>query len=1235
MQEIEARINKALVGRSHELECFARQFDRVLEGEMGLSVVTGKPGTGKTFFVEHAAGLCNATYVNGKFKQYDQAQLVALAEIIEQIIRHILTLPTISLSNIRNDLRQRLGPDSGILLSICPYAETLLGEQRAIRADNLEQLQHRVRGAIGTFLEIASTALHPLIIFIDDLQWADTLSRSVIHALCTSGGDTLNLHLVLAHRDDEERADLDLVKLSKEAGGFVTLRDLSDKDSSLLIRSVFDSDIEHAEYLARILYGLTLGNPFKMSRVLRLFLRDGILFHSPAIRNWRIQLDRIASLNLPIDIEQLIREQVDGLTWEGKRLLELIACCGGVIRFEVLQALTATDDFLLHRQLEHMCQIPLLRKDALDTSSHTGHTYSVVHDIILKLILERLEPEQRSEIHFHIAVTLMDKKEKLSPSSRLNIAAHLLRVDRDVLKQNQSRKWTDELYQAGVAARQTTAVEQALAIFQCCAELTCAIGANENNSLAFSVRLALAECQSVCGQVNEAKSGFEALLAMYPDSENQIAVKREYIKLFAFAGDYEKVIEIGTGILAHLDFELNPRFLVAVLIESRLVFSLKKIGRLVSAPDITDQRLLYILETLSLLLPSANHVGGKILPLIILKMAILSARHGNSDYAPIAYASYAYVFFHVFKDHRRGKLLEDASLTLIDRCENTASKYVALCILGSITYHWTHSLQDTAVYLEQSIAEGEKADASLYSSYAITYTLITKYITGVPLSGLREFIKDCQTKQKRVEHYLATCVYDIFHDRMRLLERGSAATEGVFPEQLNEHERLYNDTIAQIDAMFSLQRLYLEGKMEQAYRLAEEIGPKVTLRKGLLLNVEILFFSILVRIAMHQVLSGAEEGRNRKLIKKHLRELRYWVRVYPGNHRARYLLAQAEYDALFASGKVSESLYREAMSLAEEQGNLSLEALANLLTAKFHGDSPKLSKFYSGEAARLFKQWGATYISDLVAGDMGLVVDNAPSLPVQRGSDHPAHQFRSQDILYHLGQVEEMDEDEGYMYLLNLLAQQGAVDYSAVLFEKSGEMFLKYDRRRDDQAQELQDLLNMNHVSSLPHKLIRYVARTETEIIINHDSPRDIFAQDAYIISREKLSLACLPIKHMGVSSGIIYLEKTGDEGLSDNLLPLVKGFLPSLLAKRTESREADLKGHILSSLDKRPLFTARELEVMKLLAEGLSNSEISKKLYISLGTVRNHLSSIYSKLEVDSRVKAVIRATELQIIQL
>jgi LuxR family maltose regulon positive regulatory protein len=55
-----------------------------------------------------------------------------------------------------------------------------------------------------------------------------------------------------------------------------------------------------------------------------------------------------------------------------------------------------------------------------------------------------------------------------------------------------------------------------------------------------------------------------------------------------------------------------------------------------------------------------------------------------------------------------------------------------------------------------------------------------------------------------------------------------------------------------------------------------------------------------------------------------------------------------------------------------------------------------------------------------------------------------------------------------------------------------------------------------------------------------------------------------------------------------------------------------------------------RELEVLRLIADGFSNAEIAQRLVIALGTVKRHINNIYGKLGVQSRTQAVARAREL-----
>ncbi|MGI8686414.1 MAG: LuxR C-terminal-related transcriptional regulator, partial [Acidimicrobiales bacterium] len=71
------------------------------------------------------------------------------------------------------------------------------------------------------------------------------------------------------------------------------------------------------------------------------------------------------------------------------------------------------------------------------------------------------------------------------------------------------------------------------------------------------------------------------------------------------------------------------------------------------------------------------------------------------------------------------------------------------------------------------------------------------------------------------------------------------------------------------------------------------------------------------------------------------------------------------------------------------------------------------------------------------------------------------------------------------------------------------------------------------------------------------------------------------------------------------------------------------------ASGDTEPLLTKREEEVLKLIADGASTPEVGAALFISIKTVRHHLSSIYDKLDSRDRTQAVLRAVRMGIIRL
>ena len=100
-----------------------------------------------------------------------------------------------------------------------------------------------------------------------------------------------------------------------------------------------------------------------------------------------------------------------------------------------------------------------------------------------------------------------------------------------------------------------------------------------------------------------------------------------------------------------------------------------------------------------------------------------------------------------------------------------------------------------------------------------------------------------------------------------------------------------------------------------------------------------------------------------------------------------------------------------------------------------------------------------------------------------------------------------------------------------------------------------------------------------------------------------------------------------------------MKGYISNLLATFEEissPHPSSLRLRSGQTLNPQPLLeplSERELELLRLIADGLSNQEIAQKLIIAVGTVKAHTASIYGKLDVHSRTQAVARARELKLL--
>lgn len=1227
-------MNEIIVGREKEIDILKKQFNKVLEGKSEISVIFGDSGIGKTSLVNNVIQELeydDITYVYGKYRNYDQKPLSAISDIVEQIVKYLLMLPNKELTMVKKHLKKSSELDIEILVHINPYITMLLGDCKVINVSNYEKFKYRVKNSLLMFLKVISETLFPLVIFIDDLQWADSVSIKVIE-LILKNSEELNILFLLSFRDNKESyVDKlkNIIKIIKkrEESCFINLNRLNEIDVCEYLRERFLLHENNQKVLGKLIYGLTLGKPFYIKEVIDLFINNNVIKYISLEKKWQVNIELMVGINLSDDIQMLIINKINNLSEKEKYVLELIACFDGMVKYDLLEKVSNIDNKKLEVELKRLCDIAVIIKN------EEKESYTFVHDIVFESVYDLMDIEYKKKIHYDIVSNIFKNiNEEFIKNNSILISSQILRAEYKLLIKENKEQLINILYYAGIDTKKKMAVEQALKIFELCVKLlTCC--KLEDSKLNMKINLELGECKFICGKYKESNKIFESLIKKYNSIKDLIKIKKTYMNLYSYSGQHNKSIELGKQILNHLNYKFNTKSLTIEIFKGIFIFSNQKIEILTKIPKIKDKRLIEILEILNCMIPSACCVDEKVFQLIIIRIAMISIKYGNSEYSALGYGAYSHMINIILKDSNKARRLESVALELLEDVKDLSIKSTVHSFIGTFVDHWFNSFEISSKYLDKSIDEGIKSGEFMYSGYALVSNIYVKYVMGLSFNEIMNYVNLQKQNISKMGKDIVKFINYVLNIHVNYLKNELSIEEN---DEIKEELSKGKNSKVLIYKYFMCQRYYMESKLEEAYKLIEDIVDITHLLKGHIVYSDIIFYSTLIRLEYHNKIDKSKKHKNKKIIKSYIKELECYDKICSNNHHVRYLLLKAEYNKIFKDRQVSLYLYNEAISFAQSEGNIHLEALGNILLSKYYIDIKKISYFYIKEAIALYKKWGATYIANKLEKNYvleNIALKDDEDFEQECKIDNITIDIK-QNLLSYINKIENMGEEEAYEYILNLIIKISDADYGAVLFEKSDEMYIKYEGKKNKNIVSYSSLRNIKSIKDISHKIIRYVARTGENIMLENRPVKGIFTKDNYVMGNNKISIICMPIKYLDVFVGEIYIEKKCDKGFDEKIIQSIKSVIPSLVLKKEIIKEINIK-NILNPKKGESSLTDREIQLLELVAEGMSNSGISKEMHISVGTVKNHLSNVYSKLEVNSRIKAVVKAKELNIINI
>ncbi|MFS8071901.1 MAG: ATP-binding protein, partial [Byssovorax sp.] len=331
------QIPEKLYGREREREKLIAVFERAAAGNAEIVLLSGSSGIGKSALVNEIQRPITERrgyFTSGKFDKLHNAPHGAMIQAFQSLIRELLSESEKQINSLRKRLHEALGASGQVVIDVIPEVALIVGKQPPVPVLGPTESQNRFNLVFQRFINVFARREHPLAIFLDDLQWADGASLSLIRLLLLDPG-TRHLLIIGTYRDNEVSGAhplaLMLADLRKEEALIeeMALRPLDLGDVRRMILDTLGCpDDEATQELARVVHDRTEGNPFFVNQFFTSLYTRQLLTFSADAGLWQWNLHRIQESSITEDIAGLMAERIRKLPEASQRVVRLAACIG-------------------------------------------------------------------------------------------------------------------------------------------------------------------------------------------------------------------------------------------------------------------------------------------------------------------------------------------------------------------------------------------------------------------------------------------------------------------------------------------------------------------------------------------------------------------------------------------------------------------------------------------------------------------------------------------------------------------------------------------------------------------------------------------------------------------------------------------------------------------------------------------------------------------------------------------
>ncbi|MFK2826706.1 AAA family ATPase [Bacillus sp. B190/17] len=1131
---------RQLYGRQEEIKQIQAMFSKVSSGELGIVFIPGPAGIGKTALVNEIQKPLikkKGYFISGKFDQMQRhIPLAPIISALQSLIRQIMTESPAQIERWKQKLKDELPIHTAVIASFIPELKWLMGEENIMQEDSSIDTQERFFFIFTRFINIFAAKDHPLVIFLDDLQWADICSLELLEYLLTHANSGY-LMMIGAFRHNEVTDHHPLQKtiqtLKNEAVPFVDipLEHLSrDTIYDWLSDSLMDSG-RHVEELALFMHRITQGNPFYTRQLLQSYYEDGHIILQPKKGKWAVQYEKITETPMKDHIIDFIVDRIRLLPEATQHILKLASCIGSPFDLKTLSIIsqkpykeTAND---LWAALESGLILPndewykwIYPEEEQGLLEEQPPAYTFLHDRVQQAVYSTMTEGEREQTHVTIGRLLVKFSQRIE-DQLFTIVNHLNR-SRSLLTSEEILELSEWNVQAGEKARASAAFVDALEYFQSAYDLTGPLWI-EQYELTLRLMKGLGECQYVTSRFTEAEMTFDSLLQNSRSQADKLAIYNMKMTFYTHMHRVEEAVQSGIdGLkLFGIDFSRKTakRDIVRELLLVKLALFRTGKEEILNLPNLVNKDKIDILNTMITMSAPAYLVDQNLAIVLMLRALRFTLKHGLTGISTLVIINYSLILSAGFRDFKGSHQFGRLALYLSEKSGDSEVKGHVQFVYGSFVNHWTGPISDSLNYLERSQRYCLDAGNVHLAGANSSFIAIILLIKGTPLN---EVLKGLQNQIQFINQIQYPLSREFLHEVKEWVE----FLNGNRPDHLWKLQPVMNDESAKIIYYtIRLQMAYLFNKGEYARQLLDLLIPMINKRLTLIIIPEYYFYHALWLARFYEEAESVwEKKRIFQTLKKHVNKLKQWADLSPQNYQHKYLLLKAEMRRLTMKKTNHEVLtfYSDSIRYAEQNGFIQDAAIANECAGRYFADLGFIELFHSfmRNAYQAFQKWGAK-------AKARQLIKESDDLTIKHIED-PRHSsfFDTHAALKATQSIsKEIILDKLSGKLMQITMEYGGADRGILLYRKNNQFVLSEYKSLDELKPDLLKHQPVTGTGLISDKIVQFVDISKEPVVLDHAAMAGMFTDDPYVMNRKTKSLLCLPILNKGKVTGILYLE--------------------------------------------------------------------------------------------------------------